>query len=301
MNRFVFPLAAGLAILVVLVFVYSQRQPPAVKTLDLPEETGRQPSVAQTEEAEIRYPVPESVPQREDQPKDTPSDPVTQTDSIEEVPPLPALDESDAHLKEAVGAFVTEQSLDALLRMDGFVRRLVVTIDNLSRKQLPRGKYRVTRPTAGRFGVAKEGDSLYLSPDNFDRYTPIVELMTGLEIDQLITVYLKYYPLFQEAYEYLGYPSSYFNDRLIDVVDHLLAAPVVDGPIGLVRPHVLYRYADPELEGLSAGHKILIRVGPANADKMKAKLREVRQALTGQAEAEQLGKEIEKEIESLIE
>jgi len=290
-----------MAILAVLAFTYLQRQTAEPETLEPPAETGQPPPVVEEEEARIRYPVPELAPQREDRTQeDVRPDPVIQTDTSDEESPLPTLDDSDAQLKEAVAAFVTEQSLKALFRMDGFIRRLVVTIDNLPQKQLPRGKYRVTRSTSGRFAVQREGDSLYLSPDNFERYTPMVELIASLDNDRLIAVYLQYYPLFQEAYEYLGYPSAYFNDRLIDVIDHLLAAPLVDGPIRLVRPHVLYKYADPDLEALSAGHKTLIRTGPANANKVKTKLREIRQMLTGQGEADELSKEIETGIDLFL-
>ncbi|MEJ2700374.1 MAG: DUF3014 domain-containing protein, partial [Desulfuromonadales bacterium] len=63
-------------------------------------------------------------------------------------------------------------------------------------------------------------------------------------------------------------------------IDHLLAAPEVQGPIRVVRPSVRYKFADPDLEALSAGQKILIRMGPDNAAKVKAKLREIRQELT---------------------
>jgi hypothetical protein len=74
----------------------------------------------------------------------------------------------------------------------------------------------------------------------------------------------------------LGYPNGYFNDRLVEVIDNLLAAPDVKGPVKLVVPHVLYEYADPDLQQRSAGQKLLIRMGPANAAKVKAKLREIR-------------------------
>jgi len=47
-----------------------------------------------------------------------------------------------------------------------------------------------------------------------------------------------------------------------------------------VQPKVFYEYADPKLEVLSAGQKILLRMGSANAEQIKAKLREIRQALT---------------------
>ena len=306
MNRLIIPLAVATAILAVLAFMYLQRQPAAPGAPELPASPAPSAPVVEAEQASIRYPVAEIPRKSEDRAQedqvqeDVSRDVALQVDTSEEERPLPALDDSDAQLKEAIAAFVTGQSLEALFRMDGFIRRLVVTLDNLPQKQLPRAKYRVTRATGGRFAVQRQGEDLYLSPDNFERYTPIVRLIDGLDNDRLIAVYLQYYPLFQEAYAYLGYPSAYFNDRLIDVIDHLLAAPVVDGPIRLVRPHVLYRYANPDLETLSAGHKALIRIGPGNAGKVKKKLREIRQMLTGQGEEDELGKEIETEIDLMI-
>ena len=100
-----------------------------------------------------------------------------------------------------------------------------------------------------------------------------------MRTDQLVAFYLYYYPLIQTAYEDLGYPSAYFNDRLIDVIDQLLRTPVTSGQIRLVRPRVLYKYADPDLEALSAGQKVLIRIGPHNASRVKKKLRELRRGL----------------------
>jgi len=61
-------------------------------------------------------------------------------------------------------------------------------------------------------------------------------------------VYLRFYPLFQQAYQDLGYPNGYFNDRLVKVIDVLLATPQIAGPIELVRPKVMYAFADPTLE-----------------------------------------------------
>ena len=63
------------------------------------------------------------------------------------------------------------------------------------------------------------------------------------------------------------------------MIDHLLATPDVQGPIELVQPNVMYLYADPKLEALSAGQKTLIRMGPENAGAIKMKLRELRNLL----------------------
>ncbi|MEE9411600.1 MAG: DUF3014 domain-containing protein, partial [Methylococcales bacterium] len=121
---------------------------------------------------------------------------------------------------------------------------------------------------------------LYLQVNDFKRYLPLVKLTESVNVDQLVSIYIRFYPLFQQAYEELGYPSDYFNDRLIEVIDHLLSSPRVTQPIKLIRPRILYRYADPDLEKLSSGQKILIRMGPDNADRIKKQLRKVRELLT---------------------
>jgi len=77
----------------------------------------------------------------------------------------------------------------------------------------------------------------------------------------------------------LGYPSQYFNDRLVEVIDHLLAAPDLSGPIELARPSVMYVYTDPALEALSSVQKTLLRMGSQNAAVVKTKLREIRTAV----------------------
>jgi hypothetical protein len=105
-----------------------------------------------------------------------------------------------------------------------------------------------------------------------------------------VAVYVRLYPLFQKAYEELGYPNRYFNDRLVEVIDHLLAAPEPAGPLRLVRPPVKgpielqgpyarYDFADPALESRSAGQKMMMRMGPENEKRLKAKLNEVRRQL----------------------
>jgi hypothetical protein len=81
----------------------------------------------------------------------------------------------------------------------------------------------------------------------------------------------------------LGYPSGYFNDRLIAAIDTLLATPEIPGPIKLAQPKVLYEFADPDLETLPAGQKAMLRMGSENAAKAKAKLREVRGELVAQS------------------
>ncbi len=96
-----------------------------------------------------------------------------------------------------------------------------------------------------------------------------------------MAVYARFYPLFQEAYGSLGYPDCYFNDRLVEVIDHLLGTPQPPGNEPLVKPEAVYLYADEALESLSAGRKVMLRIGPQNADLVRAKLTEMRAAVAG--------------------
>jgi len=193
--------------------------------------------------------------------------------------PLPTLAQSDAPLREALAAITGASTVNDYLLPQSLIRHLVVTIDNLPRQKVAVDK----RPAAGPAGsFTAEGDELHavLDPQNFARYEPLVAAIDKIDVPQLTAVYIRFYPLFQQEYQNLGYPNGYFNDRLVQVIDSLLATPQPAGPIALVRPNVMYTFADPALEARPAGQKLLIRMGPDNAAKVKAKLKELRAAIT---------------------
>ena len=193
--------------------------------------------------------------------------------------PVPALADSDPALSDALKTLLGEDAVKNYLRPESIVRHLVVTIDNLPRQKIAVEK-RPTNDAAGTF-LAK-GDELHatLDPQNFARYQPMVAVISKLDMQQVAAVYVHFYPLFQEAYQDLGYPNGYFNDRLVQVIDSLLATPQPAAPIQLIRPNVMYTFADPALESRPAGQKLLIRMGPDNAAAVKAKLTELRAAIT---------------------
>ncbi|HVS27144.1 MAG TPA: DUF3014 domain-containing protein [Burkholderiales bacterium] len=198
-----------------------------------------------------------------------------------EVKPLPALSESDAAMQESLAGLVGQKTLTEFFYLNDIIRRIVATVDNLPRAKVAL-RLMPVKPVARKFLVTGEEDNFVLNPDNYSRYAPYVRLAEAVSVKKLVAVYVRFYPLFQQAYKDLGYPSGYFNDRLVEVIDHLLAAPEVQGPVKLVQPRVMYQFADPELEALSAGHKILVRMGSENAAGIKAKLKEIRPELTGQ-------------------
>jgi Protein of unknown function (DUF3014) len=200
----------------------------------------------------------------------------------EPAPPLPALDVSDQPVTDALASVLDRAALDEYLVATGLVRRIVVTVDNLTRKKAPQRMWPV-KPTADKFLTSGAGDAVYISADNARRYEPVLKVMESVDTGKLAALYVRFYPLFQQAYRELGYPKGYFNDRLVEVIDHLLLTPEIDSPVRLAKPWIMYEFADQALEARSAGQKTLIRMGAANQLRVKAKLREFRRQIAGRA------------------
>ncbi len=131
----------------------------------------------------------------------------------------------------------------------------------------------------GAFAIKGNNEQATIAPKNAARYEKYIKLAEAVDSQKLAAFYFKYYPLFQQAYRELGYPKSHFNDRLVEVIDHLLAAPELKTPVALTRPKVLYLYADPEIEKRSSGEKILMRM----VGRVIVKLREIRAAIADRA------------------
>ena len=252
--------AAAVVAGAIALYLYAHRpkaeaSPPA----SAPEEVSAPAALAPVASAPvIQHPVPES--------------------SAADGKPVPALNESDQPFHEALTAVPGAQALEKLLVPDNIIRNIVVTVDNLSKKKIAVDR-RPVKATSGLFLVQGTGDQLTINPENYARYRPFMDVVKAVDTQQLVQLYFKFYPLFQGAFDDLGYQKAYFNDHAIEQIDHLLATPDVSGPVALVQPNVMYRYADPALEALSPGQKTLIRMGPANEALLKARLRELKAQL----------------------
>lgn len=176
------------------------------------------------------------------------------------------------------------------MQVDDFARRLVATVDNLERPHAAARLWPVN-PMPGRFTPVESPQGLVIGGVNHARYAAFVGLVDTVDSRRAVAVYRQLYPMLQSAYEDLGYPGRHFNDRLVDVIDHLLATPEpagslavhlveVKGSVPSIRPWVRYEFADPSHEARSAGQKILLRLGPDQRSRLKAKLAEVRALVT---------------------
>ncbi len=182
---------------------------------------------------------------------------------------LPKLENSDSMMRDRLAELVGRQPFADYFIAADIVRRIVATVDNLPRATAPR-RVMPLHAVPGAF-----------TPDaaNYARYAPYVRVFEALDAHALVEAYVRAYPLFQRAYEELGFPGKYFNDRLLEAIDDLIATPDPATALEFTRPRVLYEFADPDLETRSAGQKMLLRMGRENAARVKAKLGEIRREL----------------------
>jgi hypothetical protein len=211
--------------------------------------------------------------------------------AVEEIP-LPMLMDSDPLVLDRLGDLIGESAVIQYLASDNVISRIVATVDMMGSRQIP-GVVQVVQGPESNFAANvneqpetvirnEEGDPVpqfVINPANYRRYTPYVELLEAVDTEQLVENYRSHYSLFQEAYRQMGYADAEFNDRLDATIDELLATPEVTDPVNLVKPEAFFLFSDPDLESLTAGQKILLRMGSANAARVKLKLTEIRETL----------------------
>ncbi len=192
--------------------------------------------------------------------------------------PLPALAHSDDFMIKALTDLIQNKSLINIFHTERIIHNITATIDNLTYRRTPM-RVMPVETVSGKFLTAGTEDDLIISPMNAERYSVYVEIAEEIDTRKLVELYVRLYPLFQRSYEELGYPKKYFNDRLITVLDNLLAAPDIKEPVKLLQSNLYYQYADPDLEGRSIGQRILMRLGSNNEAKVKTKLQAIKQEL----------------------
>ncbi len=230
-----------------------------------------------------RHPLPETQPE--------PSPPAIEGDGEAEseqeaVPapepdPLPELEESDPYLTDLLAGIVGDEAVTAWLITDRIAERTVVFINSLDDLPVP-VELRPIAPVPGEVLVAEEQGQPYWSGNNFARYQPFIEMMDAVSPAEAASLYIRNYPLFQEAYAALVPETRFFNDRLVEIIDHLSGMPTSsDAEFALEPYEAVYRYADVNLEEASSGHKLLMRIGPDNAETALDWLMRFRAEITG--------------------
>ena len=125
---------------------------------------------------------------------------------------------------DSVEAILSNDVFIRLLVPHSLIRHLVSTVDSLPRKELVES-VRPIKPVPGLPVIDIGAHGMSLAHANADRDGSYVAAAESINTEHLVKSYIRLYPLFQQAYVELGYPIGYFNDRLVTVIDHLLALP----------------------------------------------------------------------------
>jgi len=202
--------------------------------------------------------------------------------------PLPDLDQSDAAVLAALKGLNINGLVEMIIPQE-ILRKFVRAVDVLEEGKVvteyrpvasPQGAFVAdsfnVKVSGGELGEQQEVEQFRVSPKNYLRYTLFVQVISALDSDASITLYKRYYPLLNRAHQELGTGKGNFHSVLIRAIDKVLNAPDANGDMLLIHPKVYYEFADPALEKLPEAHKLMLRMGPDNAEKVKASLRNIR-------------------------
>ena len=224
-------------------------------------------SVAALSEPEIAT-LPEEVEQVELAPEPELNE--DETNTIE----LPTLTDSDPFVFETLQTLQNGMALVNALAEDQIVRKFVVFVENISRGEFPQ----TGLPYKGlgqEMPVSEIDDNLFVMDQvAHSRFDQVVSTFVETDTDSAVIIYQMLLPLFQQAYAEIGFRNVSFDETLRAAINNVLRTTNMEGPYQLVKPSVMYLYADSSVENLAEVHKQLLRIGPDNTSALKAKLRE---------------------------
>ncbi len=216
--------------------------------------------------APVVAPEPKPEPEPEPQPELPPPEPAFV---------LPLLDQSDELVRDGVVSLTRHEGVNAWLAPKELIRKFVAFTDNVAHGQVAKDPVRSLAPE-GPFLVRKIDDNTFeLDPASYNRYNKFTEVIVSMDSRRAAEFYHLIEPLVRNAYGELGYGDKSFDAVVFQSIGRLLETPIVDGPIRLVRPTVMYKFEDQRLENLSPVQKQLIRMGPKNMRLLQAKLSEI--------------------------
>jgi hypothetical protein len=195
--------------------------------------------------------------------------------------PLPPLNSSDTFVRDLARGLSTHPGLAAWLAPSGLVRGFTTLVEKVAADEPVREGLGVLAPQ-GTFAVIERGGVFFADPAGHARYDAFADVVSSLDAAACARAYRVAEPLFEAGYRELGHPEGGFSPIMLRALATLADTPVPEGEVPLQRVQrveVVYLYADPELEALAPPQKHLLRMGPSNARRVQAKLHEIQQAL----------------------
>ncbi len=187
---------------------------------------------------------------------------------------LPPLAETDPLVRQLVSALSRHPTVMAWLATDQLIHNFALVVQAIADHHSPAKHLKAVRPGAP-FAVVNRSGTTYIDPASYRRYDTYADAFAAIDARGAARVYATLKPRISEALQDLGDPQGDADGTLKRAIVDLLETPVIETPIPLARPSVMYTFQDPELETLSGAQRHLLRMGPRNVRIIQQKLREI--------------------------
>lgn len=269
-------IAAVLVVVIVVVLVWpadepQQPQPVAVQPPVTQPVVEPEPELSNDDLVETFEPVPT--------PQEVVIDPVEnpepQAPLTEQTEPDVIVDTSDAAITSALLEIANTPVVGRMLVNDSLLQRFVVTVTNMADDDVAPNHQLLVPPTQS-FRVYQQAGREWIDAASYKRYTPYVDALESMDNEQLLELYNRYLPDIQSTFEEIAPPNQAFSEVFVEAIDVLLNTPEIPTPVEVYRDSVMYKYKDERIEELSLPQKQLLRLGPDNMRRVKAKLRDLK-------------------------
>ena len=194
------------------------------------------------------------------------------------IPEPEPLDTSDGAVKSKLLTLSDYDAFARLLIDDALLQRFVIMTNTLAEEEIAANNRVLVQPEKP-FRTYRQAEKEWIDPASYKRYAPYVEVFESLETESLLQLYEEYKPAIEKIFSEIGSPSDSFDEKLEEAIDVLLNTPEVPFPVEVYTDSVMYKFSDKQLEALTAPQKQLLRTGPENMRRIKAKLREIKETL----------------------
>jgi len=204
---------------------------------------------------------------------------MVETPASEPSEALPSLSNSDSFVITRLAGIELGASLLRMLAPDDLIRKFVVFTHNVAQGELPQLDYPLRRIET-EFVVREIDENLYeMDPATYRRFDTLIDTLVALEPQQAMRIYSALRPLFREAYAEIGYQDRDFDETVIGAIDQIMNAREQAGPYQLIKPTVMYLFAEGHIEDMTPVEKQLLRLGPDNRAKLRNRLPAYRERL----------------------
>ena len=196
----------------------------------------------------------------------------------EVIPEPEPVDISDGAVKTKLLGLSDYEAFARLLINEALLERFVIMTNTLADEEIATNNRVLIQPEK-QFRTYTQAKKEWIDPASYKRYAPYVEVFESLETESLVQLYQEYKPAIEAIFVEIGNPSDSFDQKLEEAIDVLLDTPEVPFPVEVFTDSVMYKFADRQLESLTPPQKQLLRTGPENMRRIKAKLREIKETL----------------------